>query len=140
MIDYDKFEKSLKHLQLQYDNYKTLDARDDLRRLDKEAITESVIQRFEVCYDSLWKVLKRYLIEELGIPDMPNSPKPVIHIAFENKLFNSSIKQWLRYAEARTDTSHDYSENKALKALELMGDFIEDAIDLYITMSGKIFE
>ncbi len=75
MIDYDKFEKSLKHLQLQYNNYKTLDGREDLGQLDKEAIAESVIQRFEVCYDSLWKVLKRYLTEELGIPDMPNSPK-----------------------------------------------------------------
>ena len=68
MIDYDKFEKSLKHLQLQYDNYKTLDEREDLSRLDKEAIAESVIQRFETCYDSLWKVLKRYLVEVLGIP------------------------------------------------------------------------
>ena len=140
MIDYGKFEKSLKHLQLQYNNYKTLDNREDLGVLEKEAIAESVIQRFEICYDSLWKVLKRYLIEELGIPDMPNSPKPVIHIAFENQLFNSSINQWLKYAEARIDTSHDYSENKAFKALELMGDFIDDAIDLYITMSGKIFE
>jgi len=140
MIDYDKFEKSLKHLQLQYNNYKTLDDREDLGPLEKEAIAESVIQRFEFCYDSLWKVLKRYLIEELGIADMPNSPKPIFHFAFENKLFNSDIKQWLAYADARTDTSHDYSENKAAKALLLMGDFIEDAVDLYITMSGKIFE
>ena len=71
---------------------------------------------------------------------MPNSPKPVIQIAFENKLFISDIKQWLKYADARTDTSHDYSESKAKKTLDLMGDFIDDAIDLYITMSGKIFE
>jgi nucleotidyltransferase substrate binding protein (TIGR01987 family) len=140
MIDYDKFEKSLKHLQLQYNNYKTIDGREDLGVLEREAIAESVIQRFEVCYDSLWKVLKRYLIEELGIPDMPNSPKPVIHIAFENKLFNADVKQWLKYADARTDTAHDYSEKKALKTLELTSDFVEDAIDLYITMTGKIFE
>ena len=140
MIDYSKFERSLKHLQLQYDNYKTLDGRDDLGTLEKEAIAESVIQRFEICYDSLWKVLKRYLTEELGVADMPNSPKPVFQIAFQNKLFLTDIKTWLSYADARTDTSHDYSENKALKAIALMGGFIEDAIDLYITMSGKIFE
>ncbi len=140
MIDYDKFEKSLKHLQLQYDNYKTLDDREDLGALEKEAIAESVIQRFETCYDSLWKVLKRYLAEELGIADMPNSPKPVIQIAFENKLFVADVKQWVKYADARVDTAHDYSEKKALSTLQLMGDFIDDAIDLYITMSGKIFE
>jgi nucleotidyltransferase substrate binding protein (TIGR01987 family) len=140
MIDYDKFEKSLKHLELQYNNYKTLDDRDDLGELEKEAIAESVIQRFEICYDSLWKVLKRYLAEELGVPDMPNSPKPVFQVAYANKLFTADITQWLKYADARVDTSHDYSENKALKALALMGDFIDNAIDLYITMSGKIFE
>ena len=140
MIDYDKFEKSLKHLQLQFNNYKTLDDREDLGQLEKEAIAESVIQRFETCYDSLWKVLKRYLAEELGIPDLPNSPKPVLQIAFENKLFVADIKQWLKYADARTDTAHDYSEKKAIRTLQLMNDFIDDAIDLYITMTGKIFE
>jgi len=140
MIDYTKFEKSLRHLKAQFENYKTLDSRDDLGQLEKEAIIESVIQRFETCYDSLWKVLKRYLSEELGIADLPNSPKPVLQIAFENKLFNTGIKQWMKYADARVDTAHDYSENKALQALELMGDFIDDAIDLYITMSGLIFE
>ena len=140
MIDYDKFEKSLKHLQMQFNNYKTLDDREDLGVLEKEAIAESVIQRFEVTYDSLWKVLKRYLTEELGIADLPNSPKPVFQISFENKLFTSEIALWKKYADARVDTSHDYSENKALKALELMDDFIADAIDLYITMTGKIFE
>jgi nucleotidyltransferase substrate binding protein (TIGR01987 family) len=140
MIDYDKFEKSLKHLQLQFNNYKTLDEREDLGQLEKEAVVESVIQRFETCYDSLWKVLKRYLTEELGIPDVPNSPKPLLQIAFANNLFNADIKQWLKYSEARIDTAHDYSENKALKALDLMDDFIEDAIDLYITMTQKSFE
>jgi nucleotidyltransferase substrate binding protein (TIGR01987 family) len=140
MIDYDKFEKSLRHLQLQFNNYKTLDDREDLSPLDKEAIMESVLQRFEFTYDSLWKVLKRYLIEELGVPDIPNSPKPVFQIAYSNQLFNADIKQWLKYADARTDTSHDYSEHKALGTLGIMDDFIEDAVDLYITMSGKIFE
>ena len=140
MIDYDKFEKSLKHLQLQFNNYKTLDEREDLGVLDREAVVESVIQRFEVTYDSLWKVLKRYLTEEMGIPDMPNSPKVIFQIAFENKLFNADIAVWNDYVRKRIDTTHDYSENKVFKALELMDDFIEDAIDLYITMTGKTFE
>jgi hypothetical protein len=36
-----------------------------LTGLDREAIGESVIQRFETCYDTLWKTLKRYLTEEI---------------------------------------------------------------------------
>lgn len=140
MIDYSKFQKALKHLQLQYENYKTLDDRQDLTDIDREAIAESVVQRYEVCYDCLWKVLKRYLNEELGVPEVPNSPKPIFRIADQNKLFVAPIEQWIKYADSRVDTSHDYSEDKAQEALDLMGDFIDDAIGLYQTMTEATWE
>lgn len=101
---------------------------------------ESVIQRFETCYDCMWKVLKRYLIQELGIPEAPNSSKPVLRLAFENKLLPSFIEQWLEYANARTNISHDYSGEKAQACLAVMESFIEDAIRLYQTMRGKTWE
>ena len=106
------------------------------RNLFREGIAESVIQRFETCYDCLWKVLKRYLNEELGIAEPPNSPKPIIRLAYENGLFASSLEQWLQYAQTRIDTSHDYDGEKAQASLELMHDFIDDAIGLYQTMTG----
>ncbi len=138
MIEYDKFQKSLKHLEVQFENHKTLDQ--DQPDLIKEAVIESVVQRFETCYDCLWKVLKRYLLEDLGIPEVSNSPKKIIRLAGENDLFASSTEQWLKYADARIDTSHDYSGEKVSEALELMGDFIDDAIGLYQTMSGETWE
>ena len=52
MIDYDKFQMSLKRLEEQHENYQQLDA--SLPELTQEAIAESVIQRFETCYD--WPV------------------------------------------------------------------------------------
>ena len=63
MIDYDKFKKSLKHLELQFDNYSKSGARENFSELDSEALAESVIHRFETCYDCVWKILKRFLIE-----------------------------------------------------------------------------
>lgn len=138
MIEYDKFQKSLRHLQLQFENYEVLD--ESQPEIMKEAVTESVIQRFETCYDCMWKVLKRYLFEELGIPEVPNSPKPIIRLANENRMFASPLEKWISYAEARIDTSHDYSGEKAATALALMSDFIDDAIGLYQTMSGKSWE
>ncbi len=137
MIVYDKLEKSLKHLGLQFENYQHLDEREDLSVLDREAIAESVIQRFEICYDMLWKHLKRYLVEELGLPEVPNSPKPVFRLAAENKLLQDNIEEWLRYADARIDTSHDYSGDKTEDCLELMNAFIHDATMLYQTLTGK---
>jgi nucleotidyltransferase substrate binding protein (TIGR01987 family) len=140
MIDYDKLHKALKHLELQYVNHKQAQTRAELTEIDREAIAESVIQRFETCYDTLWKDLKRYLIEEIGLPDVPNSPKPLLKLAGQNELFASSVEQWLKYADARTSTAHDYSGEKAKETLALMGDFIDDAIGLYQTLSGTTWE
>ena len=85
----------------------------------------------------VWKVLKRYLTEELGIPDVPNSPKPILKLADENNLFVTLLDQWLAYADARIDTTHDYSGEKAEKALGIVGNFIDDAIGI---MSGETWE
>ena len=138
MIDYSKFQMSLKRLAEQYENYQVSDS--SLPYLTQEAIAESVIQRFETCYDCLWKVLKRYLIEEFGIADTPNSPKLIFRLAGENDLFAAPLEQWLRYVDARVDTTHDYDGEKAQASLELMTDFIDDAIGLYQTMSSETWD
>ena len=138
MIEYDKFQKSLKHLEIQYQHYTTMD--EDLPEWVKEAVPESIIQRFETCFDCMWKVLKRYLNEEEGIPDVPDSPKKVLRLAHENDLLASSVEQWIKYTNTRNSTSHDYSGEKAQTAVEIMGDFIDDAIGIYQTMSGETWD
>ena len=138
MIEYDKFQLSLKRLEEQYENYRQSD--DSQPELIQEAIAESVIQRFETCYDCLWKVLRRYLIEDLGLADVPNSPKPIFRLAYENDLFAAPLGQWLNYADRRIDTAHDYSGEKAQACLDIMGDFIDDAIGLYQTMSAETWD
>ncbi len=135
MIDYDKFRMSLKRLAEQYENHRQPEAsRPDLIR---EAIAESVIQRFETCYDCMWKVLKRYLAEELGVADAPNSPKGVFRLAHENDLLAAPLERWLGYADWRVDTAHDCSGEKAQACLAIMGDFIDDASGLYRALSGE---
>jgi len=138
MIEYDKYQKSLKHLELQFNNYKAMD--DSLPELIQEAVAESVVQRFETCWDCLWKVLKRYLQEEIGLPEVPNGPNPILRLAHENLFLPASIEVWLQYAKARVNTAHDYSGEKMQDALSLMGDFINDAIALYQIMSKKSWE
>ena len=138
MIDYSKLRLSLKRLEEQNRNYRQ--GNPLLSDLDREGIAESVIQRFETCYDCLWKVLKRFHIEALGIADPPNSPKPVFRLAHENDLLAVPLAQWFRYADARIATSHDYDGAKAQACLALVPDFIDDAIGLYQTMSGAPWE
>lgn len=138
MLDYDKFYRSLKRLEEQYENYRHLDV--SLPELSREAIAESVIQRFETCYDCLWKVLRRYLIEELGLAETPNSPKPLFKLAHESELFDVPLERWLSYADKRVGTAHDHSGEKAPACLDVMDQFIDDAIGLYQTLSGETWE
>lgn len=138
MIDYSKYRLSLKRLEEQHENYRSLDP--DLPELIRDGVKESVIQRFETCYDCMWKVLKRYLNEVLGIADPPNSPKPVFRLAHENGMISLPLERWLRYADVRIGTSHDYDGKKAAACVELMPEFINDAIDLYQRMTTATWE
>lgn len=134
MISYDKFQLSLARLEEQHSNYVQLDP--SVPEATREAYAESVIQRFETCYDCMWKVLKRHLAHTLGIPDVPNSPKPILRRAFENDLLDSPLDRWLDYAQHRVRTSHDYSLTKAEDCLAVVGDFIADAVALHETLTG----
>ncbi|MDX1957862.1 MAG: nucleotidyltransferase substrate binding protein [Leptospiraceae bacterium] len=136
MIDFDKLKKSLKRLEEQYQNYLEISNGDRFSSLIQEAVRESVIQRFETCYDMVWKHLKNYLEIELGLPDVPNSPKPIFRIANENNL-DLNIEKWFEYSQTRIDTSHDYSQEKANLAIDLVNDFIHDTILVYEILSKE---
>jgi len=77
---------------------------------------------------------------ELGLPDIPNSPKPILKLAGQNTILPSTVEQWLAYADARTATAHDYSGEKAQQTLMMMGAFITDMIVLYQALTGEIWE
>ncbi len=138
MVDYSRFRLSLKRLIEQYENYRS--SQPSTSQLTQEAIAESVIHRFEVCYDTLWKTLKRYLRESLGIPELPNSPKPIFRLCYENEVFDRTSNNWMDYAQVRINTSHDYSLEKATSALKLIEGFIEDSIILFESISGETWK
>lgn len=124
-IDYSNLKLAFQHLKAQWENYATCDNRPELSPLDRDAIRESVIQRFEVAYDVLWKAIKRYMMFTLGLPDIPNSPKPILRLAYENGMLSKDIAFWLTIADARVATSHDYSSIKADTCIELIPAFLD---------------
>lgn len=64
-------------------------------------------------------------------------PSPSSNSRGENDLLVAPVATWLSYADARTATAHDYSGEKAAEALLIVDAFIQDAIKLYQTISGK---
>ncbi len=123
MINYDNFDLSLHHLKILYNQYLQSDELSDIL---KEAVREATIHRFETCFDSLWKSLKKYMKINLALADIPNSPNPIFIIAGENHLI-TDVAQFMRYGAARIATTHDYSYKKSLETLDIIGDFIHDA-------------
>ena len=137
-VDYSLFQRSLKNLEVQHDHLLNLSP--EYPSFVHEGMAESVIQRFETCYDMLWKVLRRHLINSLGLPDVPNSPRPIFRIADQNNLLAAGGEQWERYVQTRIDTTHDYDQVKAENAIEIMPDFIGDAVGLYTELTGETWE
>lgn len=68
---------------------------------------ESLIQRFEYCYDLTWKFLKAYLKAKHGI-DIA-SPRKVFQECYRLKLISQQDEAtFLSIAEARNNTTHVY--------------------------------
>ena len=134
MIEYDNFRKSLKNLESRNEYRKNKTQYPD--KDTEESVTESVIQRFEICYDCLWKVLKHYLEEIEGRVDVPSSPRGVFRVAAEAQVLDTSVEQWFKYINARIGTTHDYDGEKAQKAIDIIDEFINDSTKLYQKMTG----
>lgn len=128
------------HLAAQSANHLASETRPELSTLDRDAVAESVVQRFGTSYDVLWKPLRRFLNEELGLTALPYRPKPILRLAAQNGLLTGTVDQWLEYADARTSTAHDYTGAKARAALELVPRFVADAGALLARMqqSGSL--
>jgi nucleotidyltransferase substrate binding protein (TIGR01987 family) len=133
MLDVGKFDKALANLEAQYANWRQIPGRQLLLDLDKEAIEESVVQRFEYTFDTSWKILKKYMEAENFMDDLPNSPKPLFRIAGEMGVIDS-VENWIQYGEARVGTSHDYSNEKESRVLDVVGNFIDDSKALLAKM------
>lgn len=72
-------------------------------------VRDAAIQRFEYTFESLWKLLKRYLQEGEGI--ICNSPKRCWREALAVHLANEEeVKQLLAMTDDRNLTSHTYVE------------------------------
>ena len=135
-ISYEKLKKSLERLKEQYQNFLLLDQK-NMSNLDKEAVQESVIHRFEVCYDSFFKALKKYL-QESALNVDSSSPRAILRKACDMGVIEQeALANWFTYIDLRIGTAHDYSPIKAKKALNKIGEFIKDVEDIYKIMNKK---
>ncbi len=83
----------------------------------KDSLTEmerdGLIQRFEFCFEIMWKCGKDYLLDREGLEAA--SPKKVIRLLREVGLFSDEeAEQALQMADDRNLTAHTYDEKMAV--------------------------
>ncbi len=111
-------ERAFSQFESMYNHYKTnLDNQDEL---GQEAIKESLVQRFEYTLELSWKILARYIYEDLGIEVM-KAPKPILREAGKLEILDTEM--WLKFVECRNRASHTYQQETLLDILFVMDDF-----------------
>ncbi|MBF0180067.1 MAG: nucleotidyltransferase substrate binding protein [Magnetococcales bacterium] len=99
------------------------------RQPDDALIRDGVIQRFEFTYEQAHKALRRYLemtaANPAAIDDMVF--QDLIRTGNEQGLLLNDWEAWKGYRQSRTDTSHTYNEEKALKVIDKIPAFLDEA-------------
>lgn len=137
-IEFTYLKLSLKNLEEQFANYKTMD--DNLPNLMREAVAESTIKRFEIHFDCLKKVLQKYARDRGATTAETEYAKDIFRAADRVDLLDSQADKWIAYTDMRNDTTHEYDGEMVEKILGTMDRFIDDAIGLYQTLSGESWE
>lgn len=139
MIEYDQLKKTIQNLEKIYQENKDSSI-NNYNETIQYSVRMAVIKGFELCYEALFKSLTRHLRDELSLTDVPVGPNRLIRRAFEAGLFSSSPEKWFEYIKIRNITTHEYGRKETEVIFENMDDFIDDAIGLYQTMSGKSWQ
>lgn len=83
---------------------------------------DAAIQRFEFCYELLWKALKKMLLDQENIE--VQSPKQVLQQAYALGWIKDE-KLWLQMAQDRNLTSHTYQEELALEIYQRIPTYLK---------------
>lgn len=78
----------------------------------KDGLRDSIIQRFEFCAELSWKLMKKYLDENLVLEKF--SPRSIVKESFKQGLIEDG-EVWLDILNDRNLTSHTYDEVEAEK-------------------------
>lgn len=130
-INYDRLRAAINELQERYNYFEEVRSNPSAHEAALlQAVNNSVAYRFAICFERLWRHIRKYL--QLEAVEAPKSPKAVFHQAHEA----GTIDEWmldrlLKYQKLRLSINCDYDPKREQAILDVAGDFIADAEDLY---------
>lgn len=96
----------------------------------KDTVKSGVIQNFEVAYEQAWKMMKRWLENNLGSAQVDGvTRKELFRLAAEHLLIKD-VEIWSDFHRARNETSHTYDGRIAEEVLDSAKRFLGEAQNL----------
>ncbi len=132
-LNLSALEKTIKSLE------RSLELCDEFKGTKKlqEALRESVIQSFEVCYEVARRLMFRYLkqatderVDEMAVHD-------VFRLGHRSGIL-SHVSSWFEYRKKRNLTSHIYNADIAEEVFCAAAPFLKDAKFLLKKLEEKI--
>lgn len=125
-----QLDSLIKSINILERSVKTADRVDDSDEDLLETVRAGVIQHFEVAYEVSWKMLKRWLKENIGPASVDGvTQRNLFRIGAENRLI-VDVERWMEYHDARNSTSHTYDEDAAYNVFLFATEFVHDAKQL----------
>ena len=122
-LQFDSLAKSIDILERAV---KTASRVDDSDEDLQETVRAGVIHSFEVAYELSWKMIKRWLQENIGAASVDGTTqRNLFRLAAENHLI-ADAERWMDYHKARNSTSHTYNEDAAENVFAEAAEFVHD--------------
>ena len=112
----DKYNRNLKSLEKAL-----LQLSDALEQSESPIVRDACLQRFEFCYELLWKTLKVFLEDIHGVRAV--SPRQVFKEAFALSLIEKE-QIFIEMIESRNTLAHTYNEGQAMKIYKKCSDYL----------------
>ena len=102
-------------------------------------IRDGLIQRFEFTYELSHKMLRRYLEAAAADPTEFDAAdfQYLIRCASEQGLLLSAWPEWRKFRDMRSKTSHTYDETVALKVVDGIPGFLDEARHLLAELERR---
>ena len=122
-----QFDSLVKSINILDRSVKTANRIDDSDEDLQETVRAGVIHSFEVAYELSWKMIKRWLKENIGSAYVDGIyQRELFRRAAENLLI-ADAERWMDYHKARNATSHTYNEDAAENVFAEAAEFVHDA-------------
>ncbi len=104
---------------------------------EQAGIIAGVVKNFEITYELSWKLIARWLDDNLtpGIADGVTK-RHLYRLAAEQHLIQD-VDRWMAHHRARNQTAHIYDHQGALRVYQATRAFIADAGALYAALEGR---